>query len=156
MTCIIFGLRGEHVWLPTASELDISLTGTITLSHLAVKRWSLVFALASALHAINTNSLLSHHRVVQTSISVPFNAITVRSIPQSPTPSLHGPYVNPRPLLHHYCAIGTSFSVPHNSFTAAFSTGPAAAWVKVTQIRQRLWNLVEKLVIFFNSMCNID
>ena len=107
---------------------------------------------------VNTNSLLRHRNVVQTSITVPFNTITVRSVrqSQSPTPSLHGPYVNPRPLiLRYYCAIGTSFSVPPpNLFTAASSTGPAAAWKCYTNSSVPVESC-KKLVFIFSIQCAI-
>jgi hypothetical protein len=50
---------------------SIYLPGTITFSHLAVKKWSLAWAVASALHAISTP--------YSTSVSVPLYAITARS-----------------------------------------------------------------------------
>jgi hypothetical protein len=58
---------------------SIYLPGTITFSHLAVKKWSLAWAVASALHAISTP--------YSTSVSVPLYAITARSITNQRTSS---------------------------------------------------------------------
>jgi hypothetical protein len=71
LLCTLFCGRGLDVTNLT-SVISIYLPGAITFSHLTVKKWSLAWAVASALHTISTPH--------STSVSVPLYAITARSI----------------------------------------------------------------------------